>query len=350
MSEMAQAKVKVALVGTGGWGSEHARILSQRQEVEFAAICGRSPDKTRARAAEYGVRPYTDLRRMLDAERPDLVWLCLGNQEHFAPTLEVIRAGYPLFVEKPLVFDLQEADTLLAEAAERRLFFAINFNHHYAQPVALAHRDITSGRLGDLTFATWRFGGTGGLSHPFNNLIETQCHGFDMLELLCGPIVSVMAQMTDRTSAASYRTMAIALQFASGAVGSLVGSYDSAYAYPQTHVLEVSGTRGRLLIEDTVRRYTFSPHDSETAEVWQAGYFNDKGRSFYATFDKHVDALLAAFRAGQPPPVHAQAGRRALALALASIESFRGGRRVEVETASFRAAQAPPVTPPEANP
>ncbi len=346
----ARGKVKVALVGTGGWGREHARILSQRKDVEFAAVCGRAPDKTSARAAEYGVRAYTDIRRMLDAERPDMVWLCLGNQEHFAPTLEVIRAGYPLFVEKPLVFELPEADALVAEAAQRNLFFAINFNHHYAQPVALAHRDVNSGRLGDATFATWRFGGSGGLSHPFNNLIETQCHGFDMLELLCGPVASVMAQMTDRTSTGSFRTMAIALQFANGAVGSLVGSYDTAYAYPDTHQLELSGTRGRLLIEDTVRRYTFSPHDRETAEVWQAGYFNDVDRSFYATFDKHVDALLAAFRAGQPPPVHAQAGRRALELALASIESFRSGRRVEVGTAGFRAAQAPPVATPPPSP
>jgi predicted dehydrogenase len=345
-----RGKVKIALVGTGGWGREHARILSQRKDVEFAAICGRSAERTSARAAEHGVRAYTDIRGMLDAERPDMVWLCLGNQEHFAPTLEVIRAGYPLFVEKPLVFALPEADVLLAEAAQRSLFFAINFNHHYAQPVALAHRDVTSGRLGDLTFATWRFGGSGGLSHPFNNLIETQCHGFDMLELLCGPVASVMAQMTDRTSAGSFRTMAIALQFVNGAVGSLVGSYDTAYAYPDTHQLELSGTRGRLLIEDTVRRYTFSPYDRETAEVWQAGYFNDVDRSFYATFDKHVDAMLAAFRGGQPPPVQAQAGRRALELALASIESFRSGRRVEVGAAGFRAAEAPPVATPPPNP
>ena len=84
--------------------------------------------------------------------------------------------------------------------------------------------------------------------------------------------------------------------------------------------------------------------------MWQAGYFNDVDRSFYATFDKHVDALLAAFKAGAPPPVHAQAGRRALELALASIESFREGHRVVVGTASFRAAQAPPVTPPPPNP
>ena len=276
--------------------------------------------------------------------------LSLGNQEHFEPTLRVIRAGFPLLVEKPFVFDLGEADTLLREAEESGLFFAINFNHHYAQPVAMAYRDVKAGRLGDLTFATWRFGGHGGTSHPFNNLIETQCHGFDMLEFLCGPIDSVAAQMTDKTAPGFYRTLAVALHFANGAVGSLVGSYDTSYAYPDTHRVEVSGAKGRLVIEDTIRRYTFSPHDSETAEVWQAGYFNDVDRSFYRTFDKHADALLEAFKAGKEPPVHASAGRRALELATACIESFRTGRRVEVGTESFRPAAAPPVTAPPASP
>ena len=50
------------------------------------------------------------------------------------------------------------------------------------------------GRLGDLVFLTWRFGGEGGGDHPHGNLIETQCHGFDMLEHLAGPITSVSAQ------------------------------------------------------------------------------------------------------------------------------------------------------------
>ena len=325
---MTRAKVKVALVGTGGWGREHARILKQRPDVEFAAICGRSPEKTRARAAEYGVKPYTDILQMLGAERPDMVWLCLGNQDHFAPTLEVIRAGYPLFVEKPLVFDLREADILVAEAADRHLFFAINFNHHYAQPVALAYRDIAGGRLGDATFATWRFGGSGGLSHPFANLIETQCHGFDMLEHLCGPITSVSAEMTDK-SGGGFRTLVLALRFANGAVGSLVGSYDSSYAYPNTHLLEVNGTLGRVVVEDTVRRFSFQKAGNEIAEVWQAGYFNDRDREFHRTFDVYLDAMLAAFQRGESPPIHAMAGRRALQLAMAAIESFETGRRVE---------------------
>jgi predicted dehydrogenase len=323
------ARIKVALIGAGGWGLQHARIFAESPDVEFCAIAGRTPEKTQARAAAFGVRAYLDIGAMLDAERPDLVSLCLPNQGHFEATLQVIQAGYPLLVEKPLVFDLAEADRLLAEAARRDLFFAINFNHRYARPIQMAQQAIQDGRLGEVVFATWRFGGEGSSTHPHANLIETQCHAFDQLEHLCGPLDSVMAQMTEMTGK-GYRTLALALHFANGAVGSLLGSYDSSYAYADTHRLEINGTRGRVIVEDTVRRYAFQAAGNETAEVWQAGYFNDREREFHRTFDRYLDVLLAAFKAGEPPPVHARAGQRALALAYAAIESFETGRRVAV--------------------
>jgi predicted dehydrogenase len=140
-----------------------------------------------------------------------------------------------------------------------------------------------------------------------------------------------MAQMTDKTQGV-YSTLAVALEFANGAVGSLVGSYDSSYAYPSTHLLEVNGTKGRLLVQDTVRRLDISRAGDETRQVWEAGYFNDIDREFHRTFDKHADALLGALRRGDEPPVHARAGRRALELAELVIESFGGGQRVAVPT------------------
>ena len=326
---MTQERIKVALIGAGGWGRQHARVFSERSDVEFCAIVGRTPEKTQARAAEFGARAYTDIGAMLDTEHPDLVSLSLPNQGHFDATLAVIQAGYPLLAEKPLVFDLAEADALIEEAARRDLFFAINFNHRYAQPVQLAKAAIDAGRLGPLVFATWRFGGEGGSDHPHANLIETQCHGFDMLEFLCGPIASVTAQMTDLTGG-GFRTLALALRFTSGAVGTLLGSYDSSYAYPNAHHVEINGAAGRVTVEDTVRRYTFQEAGSETGEVWSAGYFNDRDREFHRTFDAYIDALLTAFKNGLPPPVPAEAGRRALALAYAAIESFETGQRVSL--------------------
>jgi predicted dehydrogenase len=322
--------MKVAVVGTGGWGEQHARIFSRRPDTELVAILGRDPERTATRAAAYGTTGFTDLDVLLAQTRPDLVTVCLPNEQHFEVTLRLVKAGVPLLVEKPLVFDLGEADILLTEAAQRDLFFAINFNHRYAEPVARAHAAIQAGVIGTPVFATWRFGGEanhGTSRHA--NLIETQCHGFDMLEHLVGPIASVAAQMTDATYG-DYSTVALALEFRNRAVGTMLGSYDSSYAYPDSQLVEINGTEGRLMIHDTVRELNIQRAGDETAQVWRAGYFNDEARDFHGTFDRHVDAVLAALRAGDPPPVHASAGRRALALAHAAITSHETGRRVSV--------------------
>ena len=328
------SRIKVALVGAGGWGYQHARVFAAREDVDLCSVAGRTEKRTEARAKQFGLRYYLDIEEMLAAEKPDLVSVSLPNMGHYEPTLKVIRAGYPLLVEKPLVFELDEAEILLREAEERGLFFAINFNHRYAKPVKLAKAAINEGRLGQIVFATWRFGGEGGGGHPHANLIETQCHGFDMLEHFCGPIATVQAEMTDMTCK-GYTSMVLSLKFSSGAVGSLVGSYDSSYAYPETHRVEINGTEGRITIDDTVKRYRFHRRGEETGEVWEAGYFNDFEREFLRTFDRYLDPMLEAFKRGAEPPVHARAGTRALALAWASIESFETGRRVAVADAKF---------------
>jgi predicted dehydrogenase len=326
--------LRVAVVGAGGWGEQHARIFSRRSDTALVAVVGRTRDKTDARAAAYGSQSFTDIDEMLDATHPDLVTVCLPNEDHFGVTRHLLQRGIPLLVEKPLVFSLEEADELLAIASANDVFFGINFNHRFAEPVQRALAAINDGRLGVPVFATWRFGGEANRGNsPHANLIETQCHGLDMLELLFGPISSVMAQMTDKTYGA-YSTIAVALEFANGAVGTLLGSYDSSYAYPDSQLVELNGTLGRAVIHDTVRSLSIQSVGDEVAHVWQAGYFNDEARYFAGTFDRHVDRLISALRKGAAPPVPATAGRRALELAEAIIRSHQDGARVDTFGAS----------------
>ena len=305
-------------------------MFAARDDVELCAIVGRTAEKTERRATEFATRPYVDLDEMLDEQVPDLVSLCLPNEGHYDTDTARHRGRLSAARGEAPRLRPGEADSLLAEAASRELFFAINFNHRYARPVQMAHDAIASGTLGPISFATWRFGGESGTStHPHANLIETQCHGFDMLEHLCGPIESVSAHMHD-PSGHGLHTMAVALTFESGAVGALVGSYDSSYAYPETHYLEVNGALGRVQVVDTVKRFTHSTAGDETRQVWEAGYFNDRDRDFDHMFESHLDDLLVALREGDDPPIHARAGRRALLLADACIRSFDEGRRVTV--------------------
>jgi predicted dehydrogenase len=78
--------------------------------------------------------------------------------------------------------------------------------------------------------------------------------------------------------------------------------------------------------------FAFQAAGSETSEVWRPEYFNDSGRTCTHTLDRYVHSMVAALRAGEPPPVPATAGRRALQLALAAVEASETGRRVAVGT------------------
>ena len=63
-------RIKVCLVGAGGWGQQHARILSLRKDIDFCGIAGRTPEKTMARARGFAARGYTSIPEMLKIEKP----------------------------------------------------------------------------------------------------------------------------------------------------------------------------------------------------------------------------------------------------------------------------------------
>ena len=250
-------KVKVALIGTGNWSLQHCRILSKHPQVEFCGILGRNKSRTKKRANLYNVPYYVDLKELIKYQKPDLINISLPNENHYEMTMKVIKSNCHLFVEKPLVFNMSQADNLIKEAKKRNLFFGINFNWHYSTPVKKALEAIKKGKLGDINFITWRFGGTGGGGDPYGNLIETQCHGFDMLEYLNGPIKSLHSFMTNKTKN-GFSTFVVSMKFKNNSIGSLLGSYDTSYAYPNSHYVEINGSKGRILIEDQVKKYTFN--------------------------------------------------------------------------------------------
>jgi predicted dehydrogenase len=120
------------------------------------------------------------------------------------------------------------------------------------------------------------------------------------------------------------------MKFMNNAVGSLLGSYDTSYAYSNSHYVEINGSKGRMLIEDQVKKYTFNKKNSEVTEVWEAGFFNDYEREFHQTFDEHFNEVIKNFLNNKQPPIHANAGKRALQLALASIKSMQNNKSIKV--------------------
>ncbi|EFM11970.1 oxidoreductase domain protein [Paenibacillus curdlanolyticus YK9] len=323
-------KIRIALVGAGQWGLQHAKAFAGLEQAELCAIVGRTEQRTKARAEAFHAPYYLDVADMLDKERPDLVSLCVPPGECFELALRVIEANVPLLTEKPLTMRVEEARRLVQEAERRRLFFSVNMMHRFAKPVQMAHKAVMDKKIGQIVFATWRMGQQGScLHHPYGNMLETQCHGLDLMEHLCGEMESVVAEMTDMT-AKGFTTLALSVRFKSGAIGSFVGTYDAPDNYHASQRMEIVGTTGRIVIEDLARSYSQQRIGHETASVWQAGLVNDEDRSVLHSLNKHVRELVRCLAAGEPPPIPGSAGLRALELGYAAIESFETGRRVYI--------------------
>ena len=115
--------------------------------------------------------------------------------------------------------------------------------------------------------------------------------------------------------------MAVTVKYISGAVGTLLGSWYSSYAHPGSQLLEVSGTEGRVVVDNVVDSVRLFHHDRDTYQEWRPGIFDADSHDFWRTIDAHVHAFVDAVAQGKPPPVTGADGLRALELTFEAIKS-----------------------------
>jgi myo-inositol 2-dehydrogenase / D-chiro-inositol 1-dehydrogenase len=322
--------LRAAVVGAGFVGSIHARALAEHPGAALVSVCGRTRPKTEALAARYGSTWHLSVEELLDKERPHLVCVCTGNDQHLEPTIAALEAGAHVFVEKPMAFRLEDARRMAACAERNGLALGVNFNHRFAEPYQRALRFVREGNIGAPAYACMRFAGDlyPSLNDPYCMLIETQGHSFDLLRLFYGDIEEVSALLADPRDVGIYTSAAIALRFANGAVGTLLGSWDSSYSHPAAVTLEVSGADGRVEVENIVDAVRLFRHDSSEFSEWRPGLFDGFRRDFWRTIDSHIGAFVEAVRGGLEPPVSAADGLRALEATVATIHSFEQGHPI----------------------
>ena len=322
--------LRAAVVGAGTVGSVHARALAAHPAAELVAVCGRTSPRAERLAAAYGVRAYLAVDEMMRTERPDVVCVCTGNKDHPAPTLAALAGGAHVFVEKPLAFSLDEARAMVEAARERGVKLGVNFNHRFSAPYRRALAFVGDESLGPPAYLTLKFAGSlyEELNDPYCQLIETQGHSFDLLRLFGGEITEVSAFLGDPRGIGVYTSAAVALRFESGAVGTLVGSWDSSYAHPEAQLFEYCAVGGRAVVENVVDAVRLFRHDREEYTEWRPGLFETAQRDFWHTIDTHLGAFLDAVAGGREPPVTGEDGLRALELTFAAVRSFEERRPV----------------------
>jgi UDP-N-acetylglucosamine 3-dehydrogenase len=108
---MSEHNLKIAVIGTGGWGKNHVRVLSDLGVL--CAICDSDEDRVLRISKKYKINSYSNLKELFEKE-PDLdaCIVCTPTKTHFSIALEIIKRKINVFVEKPLSFSSVECEEL----------------------------------------------------------------------------------------------------------------------------------------------------------------------------------------------------------------------------------------------
>jgi myo-inositol 2-dehydrogenase / D-chiro-inositol 1-dehydrogenase len=223
--------VRVGLVGAGGVAQRHARVLSGLTDVQVAGVTDVVLAAAQALASAYATKVFPDVPALL-SDGVDAVYVCVPPFAHGPAERDVIAAGVPLFVEKPISLDRDIAVSLAAEIAERNLLTAVGHHWRYLAiadqaRAALAGRDVrlvTGAWLDKVPPVGWwphrdRSGGP---------VVEQAAHVLDLARYLVGEITQVSAVGSGTPPAvpgADIDGSTVAtLRFAGGAIGTLAAT------------------------------------------------------------------------------------------------------------------------------
>jgi predicted dehydrogenase len=119
------AQLRAGVVGAGVFGGYHAAKYAERSDTSLTGVLDPHPDRARGLAERFGARAFADLDELLS--NVDVVSIAAPAQAHAALAVACLRAGKPVYVEKPLATSLADADAIGAEARRRGLVVACGF-------------------------------------------------------------------------------------------------------------------------------------------------------------------------------------------------------------------------------
>lgn len=111
------SKVRMAIIGAGIWGENHAIAFTDDPGVELVCVCDLQAEKAKALAEKYNCDYTTDMHEAVRGD-VDAVSIATPDFAHTAPALAAIEAGKHVLVEKPFTTDVREGKAII-EAAER---------------------------------------------------------------------------------------------------------------------------------------------------------------------------------------------------------------------------------------
>jgi UDP-N-acetylglucosamine 3-dehydrogenase len=144
----------VAVIGTGFWGRNHARVYKELDSTKLIGICDVNAERANFIAKQFGVKPFTDSKQMLKEKEIQAVSVCTWSTALAKEAQHALLAGKHVLVEKPMATNIKQAKQLLETAEQNGLHLTVGFLMRFIPGLQVIKEHIQTGKLGNLVSAT----------------------------------------------------------------------------------------------------------------------------------------------------------------------------------------------------
>lgn len=150
-------KLRMAVVGAGTWGENHARLYLAHPGCTCCAICDVDPKRARSLADRLGIADaYGDVEAMLRGSEIDAVAIVTPDFAHADAAVAAAEAGKHLLIEKPIATTRADIARILKAARGSGVRLMVDLHNRWNPPFHAAWEAVRAGELGDIRSAYMR--------------------------------------------------------------------------------------------------------------------------------------------------------------------------------------------------
>ncbi len=329
----AHTPIRVAFLGAGRIGIMHLTNLATFPGIHVVVVADAHLEAAqRGATIVNATRASADPLAAINAPDVDVVMIATPTGTHPELIAAAIRAGKPVWCEKPVALTLSDATTLRDLAAVHKVPVMIGYMRRFDARYAEVKQRIDAGELG----AIERFRAVSIDAAPPNLAfiktsggicIDMLIHDFDLALHLVGPIDSVHSWGSVLVDpgfhdAGDVDTIMVMIKFANGALGVIEGGRRTAWGYDIR--TEISGSMARAFV--AAPGAMPSDGDGAPARVPDQSFAN----RFVDAYVTELEYFFACIRTQKLPKPDIADAMASLRVALAATTSLREGRVVTI--------------------
>jgi len=140
--------MKIVQIGTGGWGKNHARILSQLGVL--SAVCDADSQRSKEYGEKYSVNHYESLDNLLNSEEFDGAFVVTPTSTHTEIATKLLEMKKHVFVEKPLTYKSEDGEKLTKLAEKNKVVLTCGYIERFNPAVDVVKKFVNEKKFGDL--------------------------------------------------------------------------------------------------------------------------------------------------------------------------------------------------------